>query len=113
MVYLILTVCSCKGTKQRWHTFVRISGSRHTGQAASPQRNIHLRQKQFVIMKNKFYYCDFKKRVEGSLNELERAEKLETGMIIYAKEEKMEIFCTLERYKNSLLEKLSLRREEK
>lgn len=72
-----------------------------------------LRQKQFVIMKNKFYYCDFKKRVEGSLNELERAEKLETGMIIYAKEEKMEIFCTLERYMNSLLEKLSLRREEK
>ncbi|MBD5097153.1 MAG: hypothetical protein HDT40_09210 [Lachnospiraceae bacterium] len=70
-----------------------------------------LRQKQFVIMKNKFYYCDFKKRVEGSLSEIERAEKSDTGMIIYTKEDKMEIFCTLERYKDSLLEKLPIGNE--
>lgn len=71
-----------------------------------------LRQKQFVIMKNKFYYCDFKKRVEGSLSEIERAEKSDTGMIIYTKEEKMEIFCTLERYKDSMLDKLPLEKGE-
>lgn len=65
-----------------------------------------LRQKQLVIIKDKFYYCDFRKRVQGDLSEIERIEKADTGVIIYTKEEKVEIFCTSERYRSVLLEKL-------
>lgn len=72
-----------------------------------------LRQKQLVIIKDKFYYCDFRKRVQGNLSEIERVEKADTGMIIYTKEEKVEIFCTAERYRCALLEKLSLGKGDK
>ena len=65
-----------------------------------------LRQKQFVIIKDKFYYCDFKGRVEGDLSEIERSEEADMGIIIYTKEEKMKILCTSERYRDSLLDKL-------
>ena len=65
-----------------------------------------LRQKQFVIIKDKFYYCDFKKRVEGRLNEIERREEADIGIIMYTKEEKMKVLCTSRRYSDSLLEKL-------
>lgn len=72
-----------------------------------------LRQKQFVIIKDKFYYCDFKGRVEGSLSEIERGEEADIGMIMYTKEEKMKILCTSERYRNSLLENLPRERRKK
>lgn len=65
-----------------------------------------LRQKQFVIIKDNFYYCDFKKRVEGRLNEIERREEADIGIIMYTKEEKMKVLCTSRRYSDSLLEKL-------
>lgn len=53
-----------------------------------------LRQKEFVIVKDTFYYCAYKRRVEGKLEDIEKVEKTEKGAVICAGEEKMEIFCT-------------------
>lgn len=66
-----------------------------------------LRQKQFIIMKNKFYYCNFKKRVEGDLSEIESVEKTDSGVIIRTKEAEMEVLCTSKRYREALLDKLA------
>lgn len=66
-----------------------------------------LRQKQFIILRDKFYYCNFKKRVEGDLSEIESVEKTDTGMIVRTEEEEMEILCTSEKYRKALLERLA------
>lgn len=66
-----------------------------------------LRQKQFIIMKNKFYYCNFKKRVEGDLSEIESVEKTDSGVIIRTKESEMEVLCTSKQYREALLDKLA------
>lgn len=66
-----------------------------------------LRQKQFIIMKDKFYYCNIKKRVEGDLSEIESVEKTDSGVIIRTKEVEMEVLCTSKRYRETLLNKLA------
>lgn len=66
-----------------------------------------LRQKQFIIVKDKFYYCNFKKRVEGDLSEIENVEKTGGGVIIRTKKEEMEVFCTSKRHREALLNKLA------
>ena len=58
-------------------------------------------------MKDKFYYCSFKKRVEGDLNEIESAEKTDNGVVIRTKEAEMEILCTSKRYREALMNKLA------
>lgn len=70
-----------------------------------------LRQKQFIILRDKFFYYNFKKRVEGNVSEIESVEKTDNGMIVRTKEEEMEIFCTSEKYREKLLEKLACKRE--
>lgn len=64
------------------------------------------RHKRFVLVKDKFYYCSFKQRLEGSLEEIEKVERVGNGVVIYAKEAKMEILCTKEKYLEILMEKI-------
>lgn len=69
-----------------------------------------LRQKQFVIIRDKFYYCNFKKRVEGNLNEMKSVEKTEKGVLINVRDREMEILCTSDRYRDSFIKELSLKK---
>lgn len=66
-----------------------------------------LRWKQFVIVKDKFYYSSFKKRVEGDLSEIESVEETDTGVIIRTKEAEMEVLCTSKHYREALINKLA------
>lgn len=66
-----------------------------------------LRQKQFIILEDKFYYCSFRKRLEGELGEIESAEKTDKGVLIRTKEAEMEVLCTSKRYRDALLGKLA------
>lgn len=66
-----------------------------------------LHQKEFVIVKDTFYYCACKKRAEGKLEEIEGVEKTEKGVIILANGKEMEIFCTSDRCRDALMEKLA------
>lgn len=66
-----------------------------------------LHQKKFIIMKDKFYYCSYKKRLEGGLSEIEGAEKTDSGVVIRTKDAEMEVFCTSERYREALINKLA------
>lgn len=65
-----------------------------------------LRQKQFIILEDRFYYCNFKKRVEGNLSEIKSVESSDCGVIICTKEVEMEVLCTSKRYRETLLGKL-------
>ncbi len=65
-----------------------------------------LKQKRFVLIKDKFYYCSFKQRLEGSLESIEEVQRGDKGVIICTKEEKMEIMCTKEQYLEALIRKI-------
>lgn len=65
-----------------------------------------LHQKEFVIVKDTFYYCACRKRAEGKLEEIEGVEKTEKGVVILANGKEIEIFCTSDRYRDVLMEKL-------
>lgn len=67
-----------------------------------------LRQKQFAVVKDKFYYCNFKKRLEGDLSEIVSVEKTYAGVTIWTNKEVMEVLCTSEKYREELMNKLGL-----
>lgn len=69
-----------------------------------------LRQKRFVLIKDKFYYCSFMRRMEGSLGEIEQVQRVHKGMRIHVRGGELEIMCTKEKYVDTLEKKLSGRK---
>ncbi|MCI5585586.1 MAG: hypothetical protein MR383_08605 [Lachnospiraceae bacterium] len=64
------------------------------------------RQKRFVLIKDKFYYCNFIRRMEGSLGEIEHVKRVDKGILIHVRGEELEILCTKEKYVDTLMKKL-------
>lgn len=72
----------------------------------------YLQQKRFVIMDSKFYYCGFKKWYLGNMEEIERVEKVDNGIVIHAGEKEMGILWCSENYLDPLLKRLPVKIQE-
>ena len=70
-----------------------------------------LRHKRFVLIKDKFYYRNFRQEIEGSIEEIESVERKKGGVVIGTKEEEMEIRCTKEKYVEELMKKIGKKEE--
>lgn len=65
-----------------------------------------MKQKKFILIKDKFFYRGMNKRIEGELADIELVKETNGGVRISAKEGEMEIFCTAKKKIDVLLKKL-------